>query len=112
LTRSGDFRQVETLSVEGVAWALAATGDAARAARMLGAATAMRAATEDEMPPSRRQRLEEANAAARGSLGADAFATAFAAGETLERDAATAEALALARALAAAQVQEAMTDSR
>jgi hypothetical protein len=76
-------------------------GDASRAARMLGAAAAMREATERGMPPSRRGRLEATEAAARAALGADAFAAAYTAGGALGREAAAAEALALAKELAA-----------
>jgi len=101
LTRSGEFRLVEAEAVEGMAWVSAATGDAARAARMLGAAEAMREATEGGMPPSRRRRLEATEAVARAALGADTFAAAAAAGRALEREAAAAEALAQARGLAA-----------
>ena len=100
LTRSGEFRLIELEAVEGMAWVLAATGDASSAARMLGAAEAMREATEGGMPPSRRRRLEAAEASARAALGADAFAAASAAGRALGREAAAAEALALARELA------------
>jgi non-specific serine/threonine protein kinase len=101
LTQSGEFRLVEVEAVEGVAWVSAATGDASGAARMLGAAAAMREETERGMPPSRRGRLEATEAAVRAALGEDAFATAYAAGGALGREAAAAEALALARELAA-----------
>jgi hypothetical protein len=67
---------------------------------MLGAADAMREATESGMPPSRRRRLEATEAAAQVALGADAFAAASAAGEALGREEAVAEALALAQGLA------------
>ena len=73
LTRSGEFRLVEAEAVEGMAWVAAATGDATGAARMLGAAEAMREATEGGMPPSRRTRLEATEAAARAALGADSL---------------------------------------
>ena len=69
---------------------------------MLGAAEAMREATEGgALPPSRRMRLEATEAAARAALGADAFAAASAAGRALEREEAAAEALVLAQGLAA-----------
>ncbi len=100
LTRSGEFRLVEAEAVEGVAWVSAANGDASRAARMLGAAEAMREATEGGMPPSRRRRLDATDAAARAALGSNAFAAASAAGRALGREAAAAEALALVRGLA------------
>jgi hypothetical protein len=80
LARSGEFRLAEAEAVEGAAWASATTGDAASAARMLGAAEAMREATEIGMPPSRHRRLQAAETAARAALGADTFATTFAAG--------------------------------
>jgi predicted ATPase len=99
LTRSGEFRLVEAEAVEGMAWVSAATGDASGAARMLGAAEAMRAATEGGMPPSRRRRMEATEAAALKALSADAFGAAFTAGGALGREAAAAEALALARGL-------------
>ena len=101
LTRSGEFRLVEAEAVEGIAWVAAATGDATEAARMLGAAEAMREATEGGMSPSRRTRLEATEAAARAALGANSFAAASAAGRELGWEAAAAEALALARGLAA-----------
>ena len=101
LTRSGEFRLVAVEAVEGMAWVSAATGDASGAARMLGAAKAMRQETEGGMPPSRRMRLEATEAAVRNALGADPFAAATAAGRALGREAATAEALELARGLAA-----------
>ena len=101
LTRSGEFRLVETEAIEGMAWVATAIGDATRAARMLGAAAAMREATEGGMPPSLRRRLEATEATARAALGADAFAAASAAGRTLGQEAAAAEALELTRGLAA-----------
>jgi hypothetical protein len=101
LTRSGEFRLVEAEAIEGMAWVSATTGDASTAARMLGAAEAMREATEGGMPPSRQRRLEATEAAARAALGADAFAAASAAGRALGREVAAAEALVLARGLAA-----------
>lgn len=101
LTRSGEFRLVEAEAVEGMAWVAATIGDAARAARMLGAAEAMREASEGGVLPSRRKRLEETEAAARAVLAADSFTAATAAGRALGREAAAAEALAQARELAA-----------
>jgi predicted ATPase len=99
LTRSGEFRLVEAEAVEGAAGVSSATGDAFGAARMLGAAAAMREATEGGMPPSRRRRLEATEAAARAALDPDAFAAASAAGRALGREAAAAEARELARGL-------------
>jgi hypothetical protein len=106
LTRSGEFRLLEVEAVEGMAWVLAATGDASRAARMLGAAEAMREATEGGMPPSRRRRLETTEATARAALGVDGFAAASSAGRALGREVAVSEALALARGLATGEPLE------
>jgi hypothetical protein len=99
LTRSGEYRLIEAEAVEGMAWVSAATGDPSSAARMLGAAEAMREATEGGMPPSRRRRLEATEATARAALGADVFAAAFAAGRELGREAASLEARAVALAV-------------
>jgi hypothetical protein len=99
LTRSGEYRLIEVEAVEGMAWVSAATGDPSSAARMLGAAEAMREATEGGMPPSRRRRLEATDAAARAALGRDVFAAAFAAGRELGREAASLEARAVALAV-------------
>ncbi|MCC7023474.1 MAG: adenylate/guanylate cyclase domain-containing protein [Thermomicrobiales bacterium] len=100
LARSGEFQIVETEAVEGVVWALAATGDALGAARMLGAAATMREATERDMPPTRRRRLEAAERAAQMSLDKNDFDAAFAAGAALAWEAVTTEALAIATTLA------------
>jgi len=101
LTRSGEYRLIEAEAVEGVAWVSAATGDPSSAAWMLGAAEAMREATEGGMPPSRRRRLEATEATARAAMDADVFAAAFAAGRELGWEAASLEALALARGVSA-----------
>jgi predicted ATPase len=91
LTRSGEFRQVELEALEGVARAATSSGDAARGARLLGAAAAMREASQDGMTPSRQRRLQVVEAAAREALGEDQFGTAFTAGRALGwEDAATA----------------------
>jgi hypothetical protein len=100
LTRSGEFRLVEAEAVEAVAWVSSVTNNASGAARMLGAAAAMREATEAGMLPSRRERLEATEAAARSVLGTDAFAAAYAVGGALGREAAAAEALELVSGLA------------
>jgi len=58
-----------------------ATGE--RAARLLGAAAALREALGAPLPPIDRAEHERAIAAARGALGAEGFAAAFAAGREL-----------------------------
>ncbi|HET8627272.1 MAG TPA: LuxR C-terminal-related transcriptional regulator [Thermomicrobiales bacterium] len=68
---------------------------AARAARLFGAAEALRAAigtAADALSPTERARDERAIAAARAALGARAFANAWAAGRAMTLDAAVAEA--------------------
>ena len=80
--------------LEGLAAVATAGGDARRAARLCGAAAAQRLAIGVPVPPSARANLERTTAGARAALGETAFAAAWAAGEALTPDAATAEALA------------------
>ena len=100
LTRSGQFLQIELEAIEGMAWVLATTGDPTRAARLLGAAEALRASSSGGMTPSRRRRLEATETAVRDALSADGVAAALAAGKALRRQDAVSRALELARGLA------------
>lgn len=77
----GDPRAV-ALGLEGMAGAKALAGDAAEAARLLGAATAARASVGVPLPPGERGDVDRITAAARDALGADSFAAAFNAGHT------------------------------
>ncbi|MCX5406425.1 winged helix-turn-helix domain-containing protein [Streptomyces sp. NBC_00335] len=76
--RSGDPRAL-ALALEGLAGVLMP----ARAASLLGTATALRASVGTPRPPAERTDTDRATARARAALGLDAFATAFAAGEAL-----------------------------
>ncbi|MEU4447339.1 BTAD domain-containing putative transcriptional regulator [Actinosynnema sp. NPDC050801] len=75
----GDPRAI-ALGLEGMAGARALAGDAVQAARLLGAATAARASVGVPLPAGERGDVDRIAAAAREALGADAYATAFAAG--------------------------------
>ncbi|MDP9355507.1 MAG: tetratricopeptide repeat protein, partial [Chloroflexota bacterium] len=86
---------------EGVAYALkhlagvaAAQGDPERAARLFGAAAALREAIGTPLPPSERAGHERTLVEARRCLGDDAFAAAWATGRSLPLEEARAEALA------------------
>jgi predicted ATPase len=78
--------------LEGVAGVLGLQGQPARAARLLGAAAALRRALGAPLPPADRASHDRTVAAVRRALGEDAWATAWAAGQacTLEQAIATA----------------------
>jgi len=78
------------LALEGLAGALAAAGEHAAAATVLGAAAAARAETGLPMSTSERADVERAATAARAALGESAFAAAHEAGERLTPDVALA----------------------
>jgi predicted ATPase len=65
----------------------------ARAARLLGAAAALRAALDEPVPPAARPAIERTSKASRVMLGEAAFAAAWAAGQVMPRARAVAEAL-------------------
>jgi non-specific serine/threonine protein kinase len=111
--KRGDVAQSEGLLREAlaVAWelrdpgqcvlgleALAETAGAARqgerAARLLGAAAALRETLGVPQPRSQQAEVEQAVVAARAALGEEAWAAAFASGRTLSLEQAIAEALA------------------
>ncbi len=87
-------------SLEEAAEQAADAGQPLVAARLLGAAAAQREANGCPPPPAEREPIEQAAAAARAALGEPDFAATTAAGRALGWDAAAAEALALAEALA------------
>ena len=90
-TRAGAPRGLEQLAATaGVA------GQGARAARLLGAAAALREALGAPQPPQERTDTEQAVAPARAALGEEAWAAAYAAGRALTLEQAIAEALARA----------------
>ncbi len=82
-------------ALEGLATvsASAAAGQLARAARLFGAATALRASLGMPRPPSERARYDRTIAGVQAALGQAAFRTAFAAGQSLSLDEAVREAL-------------------
>jgi predicted ATPase/class 3 adenylate cyclase len=80
-------------TLEYLAMTAAATDEMKRAARMLGAAAAIRVAHGMPQPPPERADTEQAVAAARAALGEEAWAAAFAVGRALSLDQALAEAL-------------------
>ena len=87
----------------------AATGQAEQAARLFGAAEALRDFHGITLPPAERPRLERAIAPARAQLPEPSFAAAWAAGRALTVDQAIAEALAVADDVATARPSDATT---
>jgi predicted ATPase/DNA-binding SARP family transcriptional activator len=82
--------------LEGVAGAIALSSDAGdqqRAARLLGAADAIRRRTGGPMPPAERFDVDRAERRCRAALGDEAFAAAYAAGASTSVDDAVADAL-------------------
>jgi predicted ATPase/DNA-binding SARP family transcriptional activator len=77
---SADPRSV-ALAFEGLAGVAALAGEVADAARLLGAATAVRASVGAPLPPVERGDVDRITAAARSVLGDEDFATAFRRGE-------------------------------
>ena len=69
-------------------------GQLKRAARLLGAAEALREATVSTIPPDEHAEYAEAAAALRSALGEEAFAAAWAEGRALSMESAIALALA------------------
>jgi tetratricopeptide (TPR) repeat protein len=89
----GDRRGVAQ-SLEGFA-ALDADGrECARAARLLAAAAAIRGVIGEPASPNRQGQIDELREAVRRGLGADAFASAWAAGQAMSPEQAIAYALA------------------
>src|SRR5579859_1054902 len=77
----------------GLAGVAAGVGDAARAARLAGAAAGLRAAIDDRVPPGQVTLEDAALAPAHAALRAEEWAAASAAGAALSLDAAIADAL-------------------
>lgn len=68
-------------------------GDAERAARLCGAAAALRAVIGVQLPAAGRSKFDQITASARVALGEEAFSAAWTAGQALTLDKAVAEAL-------------------
>ena len=80
-------------SLEGLAWVACAEGQAKRAARLFGAAEALREAIGAPLHPVERDVYDRAVAAARAALSEEAFATAWAEGRAMTMEQAVAYAL-------------------
>jgi hypothetical protein len=80
-------------SLESLAGLAAARGQARRAARLGGAAAALRQEKGAPLPPAERSTHERAVHTVRTALGDEAFATAWAEGQALPREQAVAYAL-------------------
>jgi len=79
--------------LEGLAAIAVARGDAGRAARLCGAAAALRDTAGAALPPAGRAAFEQTTTTARAALGEAEFAAAWTAGQALSLDGATAVAL-------------------
>jgi len=83
LARKGDFKEEMASGLEGLAGVVAAQGTPAWAARLWGAADALREAMGTPIPPVYRADYERSVAAARAQLGEQDFALAWAEGRML-----------------------------
>jgi hypothetical protein len=88
----GDLRFCAA-GLELLASTVGVAGQGERAARLLGAAAALRETLGAPQPPQEQAEVEQAVAATRAALGEDAWAAAFAAGRALSLEQALAEAL-------------------
>jgi non-specific serine/threonine protein kinase len=86
-------RRIVAGALEGLALVRALQGQAVPAARLLGAAEALRAARQQPRPPADRSDVEKAVALAQGEIGSAAFEAARALGCGLSLERAIAEAL-------------------
>ena len=96
MIRKSDVPDALEGTLEGFALFAEARGTAEPAARLLGAADALRIATHCPLYPSERVAIHKAAAAARKSLGEEAFDGAFRKGADLPLEEAVAVALSLA----------------
>ena len=94
LLQSLGSRDGVILGIEGIAYAVAAEGRPRQAARLRGAASALRARLHDPIRPSQRAEYDQALATLRDALGAEAFDAVWAEGAALSFDEAIAAALA------------------
>ncbi|MGH2599929.1 MAG: tetratricopeptide repeat protein, partial [Dehalococcoidia bacterium] len=93
LARDLQNRQQVALCLQGMASVAVARGDAVRAARLSGAAAALREAIGLQLPAASRARLDKVAADACAALGEATFTAAWAAGQVLSLDQAVAEGL-------------------
>ena len=81
-----DYQEFIPACLEGLGAVVAVQGEPAKAAWLWGAAEAKREAMEASMHPVYRDDYDKAVAAARGELGEDAFASAWAEGRAMSLD--------------------------
>jgi predicted ATPase/Tfp pilus assembly protein PilF len=93
LCRAIGNKYVAASCLEGLAAVACAQGQPERGARLVGVAAALRAALSMPLAPNERAAQERTVAAARAALGEDAFAAAWAKGQTLPLEQAIAYAL-------------------
>jgi hypothetical protein len=94
ISRDIGAREVVAIVLETLAWVTAASDQAELAARLGGAAEALREVIGAPVPPDERADHEQAMQAMRQALGEAGFAAAWAAGRMLPLETAIAEALA------------------
>jgi tetratricopeptide (TPR) repeat protein len=93
LLQSLGSRDGVVLGIEGIAYVVAAEGRPRQAARLRGAASALRARLHDPIRPAQRAEYDQALAVLQDALGAEAFEAAWAEGVALSFDEAIAAAL-------------------
>jgi predicted ATPase/transcriptional regulator with XRE-family HTH domain len=93
LSRDIGAKELVATGVEFLAWVAAARGQALRSGRLGGAAAALREALDMPLYPEHRGSHDRAMQVARAALGAEGFASAWAAGRALSLEQASAEAL-------------------
>jgi non-specific serine/threonine protein kinase len=93
LSRDIGTRELLALGLESLAWVAAASGQSRRAARLCGAAEALREVLGVPLSPAQRTGHDQAVQAMRATLGEEAFAAAWAAGRALSLEQAVALAL-------------------
>jgi DNA-binding CsgD family transcriptional regulator len=104
-------RWLVAASLEGLAGVAAEFGQSAHAARLAGAAATLRAAIGVPVRPNWRRDLEQAMTTARATLGDEAFAAAWTAGQELPLDEVVADATALTTDQFAASIRPESTSA-
>jgi hypothetical protein len=93
LSRDIGTRELVAAELECLAWVAAALGQQERAARLCGAAEALREMLGAPLPPDERAGHDQAVHAMRAALGEETFAATWAAGQALPLEQAIALAL-------------------
>jgi predicted ATPase/DNA-binding CsgD family transcriptional regulator len=107
--RDGHDPLMLTLNLKSLGAVAAVIGDPVPAARLFGAAEALRERHGVELPLAERRRLAQAIALSRARLSEDAFSAAWAAGRALPKEHAVAEALAVANDVTSSRAPKADT---